>query len=238
MGMANRRLRVDSGYKQDYERSLRLFAEQLTELRQGVHLTQSELAAQVGLSANMIGDIERGQKTVLDFVTVARLADGLGLQGIYRDEFFARARLIGNESPASDHQRRQAEMITDFYAHVPYPAFVQDALCDLHSANTYMFALFGMELEQLRVPAFSGIGVNILRVLFDPIFDAKHNWIGVETYHAYVSLWVFIFRIHSQKHITTDRYQEVLAYLMQWPSFHQVWQEINEPDYRPHFPIP
>jgi transcriptional regulator with XRE-family HTH domain len=75
------------------------FAELLRRLRVAAGLTQEALAERAGLSYRGIADLERGVRRAPYMYTVARLADGLGLESARRSAFLsagqrARAQLI------------------------------------------------------------------------------------------------------------------------------------------------
>ena len=217
-----------------------LFGERVCELREDAALTVKQLAQRVNLPDSTIGKIERAEKAILDRATVMVLANSFQLTGLQRQEFFACAGLIVDEPQFAREALRENEAIMDFYANVQSPAYVQNALFDLHSTNAYMSEVYGMDFRLMSRYLFDSIGPNILRVLFDPDsgFDAKKNWIGAQTWHEYASSLVYIFRIRSMNLIGTERYQKVLSCLMQWPEFRQIWQNTGSPEYTLHFPIP
>jgi DNA-binding NarL/FixJ family response regulator/DNA-binding XRE family transcriptional regulator len=68
------------------------FGADLRALRSAAGLTQEELAARAGLTANGVSALERGTRTRPYPHTVRALADALGLDGLRRDRFLSSAR--------------------------------------------------------------------------------------------------------------------------------------------------
>jgi DNA-binding NarL/FixJ family response regulator/DNA-binding XRE family transcriptional regulator len=82
------------------------FGVDLRALRSAAGLTQEELAARAGLTANGVSALERGTRTRPYPHTVRALADALGLDGNRREQFLSASR-EGSEAPP--HGRDGAE---------------------------------------------------------------------------------------------------------------------------------
>jgi DNA-binding NarL/FixJ family response regulator/DNA-binding XRE family transcriptional regulator len=82
------------------------FGADLRALRSAAGLTQEELAARAGLTANGVSALERGTRTRPYPHTVRALADALGLAGDRRDRFLSSAREGDGHAP---HERTADE---------------------------------------------------------------------------------------------------------------------------------
>ncbi len=207
--------------------------------------TQKDLVEQIGdandiplIPLRTLGDIERGEKAVLDYVTVTRLADGFNLEGMLREEFFAFAGLNINATSLHDITPVEEESIYQFYQNTFFPAYCHDSLLNLHSVNSYLFVLFGIDLADFKRELFSAAGPNMLRIIFDPQFDMRTLWLKGEQWRPYVETNVYLFRVLSKRHIGTQAYIRLLRELRELPEFIDVWHVVERKDFRPAFPIP
>ena len=75
------------------------FGADLRALRSAAGLTQEELAARAGLTANGVSALERGTRTRPYPHTVRALADALGLEGERRDRFLSSSRESDDPKP-------------------------------------------------------------------------------------------------------------------------------------------
>ncbi len=207
--------------KKNFGRLVRTFRHQLG-------ISRELLAYKSNLSFKTIGDVERGEKVILDHALVSALAFALEVGKVDEDNFFAAAGLMTLQEPSVD--QTQLELIRRFYQHTTLPAFVHDPLLDFHSVNAYFLALFGGKQDNASDVMFTGAGANILRCLFDPAFNVMAVYGDVRQWQAFARASLYRFRLRSQKRVGTKRYIELFTELAKLPRFLEMWESVQPTD--------
>ena len=195
-------------------------------------LSRRKLEQHCGVPDRTIVDIEKGHKTYLDRKTVSMLASAFNLSIVQQRTLVLTAGLVPDiELNCPDFY----DMVRNFYAATDGPAFMFDGLFDLHSCNSQMLALFGLPLQKLYEHAYTGAGPNILRFLFDPVFDTHMTW--GEQWPAIALRNVQLFRVACEPHVHEPRYAHLLRELHKLPEFSTHWQTsdaMREPPLPPY----
>jgi len=100
--------------------------------------TQQMLAQRTGLLPRTIGEIERGQKAIMDADTLLRLAQAFRLTTLERREFFAAATSVAAADVARDtcDAERIFQELWETMQQLYLPAVLHDAYFDLLAVNT------------------------------------------------------------------------------------------------------
>lgn len=205
-------------YDDEFKRK-RAFAQRVLELRQRRRLSRNQLDQLSGVPERTIIDIENAEKATLDRKTVMLLARAFDLHGMDLREFVLAAGL------APEHPLDAPDltaMIRRFFRESDYPAYMANALFDLHACNSYLMGLMGISMQYLETSAYRGAGPNMLRFLFDPTLNARAMWGDA---WREIAVWnVRFFRQVSLPHVHEPRYAQLLRELRQLPDFDSVWQ--------------
>ena len=200
------------------------FGHRLRQLRELARLSRRKLQQLSSVPDRTIVDLEHGRKINLDRKTLYLLARALQLDTSQEREFFGVAGLTPDvplECPDF------YDMIKRFYTEADYPAFILNGLFDVHSCNSYFLALLGPSLQMLNEQAYRGAGPNLLRALFDPIFNARTVW--REGWRELALINVCTFRMASQVHLHEPRYAHLLRELRLLPDFAEMWAATASP---------
>lgn len=130
--------------------------------------TQAKLARLVGVSEQIIGKIERGEKATYESDLLTNLAKAFGLSSRERREFFLAA--VGLSSSSIPRSTSTAERILSDLIHImittALPAIIVDCYDDVVASNRIALAMFDFtEKMQREAPRIAG-GFNVMRVVF------------------------------------------------------------------------
>jgi len=214
----------------------REFGARVKAMRKRHNISRLELAAYTGIPFKTIGDIERGEKVMLDpELVVSPIANCFDLQGITRDEFFAAAGLlpdtIAHEVETS--QEVWTPLHTMFYRSTQLPAVITDPLYMIHSSNAYFNALFGIDPHRLSRRLFEGAGPNILRLMLDPSFGIRSRFGDREEFLSLLSGNLYSLRASAASHIGTPPYERLMSELERFPEFGPIWSVVGAPNFVP-----
>ncbi|MBX3086237.1 MAG: helix-turn-helix domain-containing protein [Anaerolineae bacterium] len=214
----------------------REFGQRVRALRKAAGLNRDQLAERTQIPFKTIGDIERGEKVLLDVEWVINpLADFFQLSGLTREEFFAAAGLRLDVLQPEDNQDYWSELLTHFYKSTKLPALVTDPLYNFHSSNSYLNAIYGFDAYQIHARWSSGAGFNMIRLLFDPdsgfrsMFGTPSGWREAVVGNTYS------FRVSAISRLGTPALEHLLSELEKLPDFAEIWQYVSAPGYRPRF---
>jgi transcriptional regulator with XRE-family HTH domain len=130
--------------------------------------TQARLAETAGLSEQIIGKIERGEKVTYEADLLINLAKAFRLSSRERKEFFLAAVGLAEKDiprPANTPEKILTSLITIMET-TALPAFIVDAYDDVVAINPLALALFDFtEDMQKEAPRLVG-GYNVMRVVF------------------------------------------------------------------------
>ena len=210
-------------YDDEFKRKC-AFGQRVLDLRRRRKLSRNQLDQLSGVPERTIIDIENAEKATLDRKTVMLLARAFDLHGMDLREFVLAAGLAPEHSlDAPD----LTAMIRRFFRESDYPAYMTNALFDLHACNSYLMALMGISMQYLETLAYRGAGPNMLRFLFDPALNTRATWGNA---WRDIAIWnVRVFRQGSLLHVHQPRYTQLLRELRQLPDFDAVWQASAAP---------
>ena len=204
----------------------RAFGQFVRDLREQLRWTRQKLSDVTAgrLSTRVIRSIEDG--------TCAELADhlkelssGFGLSEIERLQFYARA--AGYTYP-SNMQKSNIVNIKSWLGGIHYPAAARSPLYDFLAFNECHALLFGYDDTKINLLRDGGIGANLLRVLFEPEFEAR-KYLGEDRWETQAHGTIGAFRALSFRFRDTKRYQAIVDGLLQQPhlEFGRFWHAVD-----------
>lgn len=163
--------------------------------------TQEKLAIEAGLTEYIVGNIERGDKKVLEPETLMRLAKALGLTSSERKKFFAAASGIHAETIMKDeewpHPSESIKEMLFYLGNVYAPAFLMDSFGDVIAINRACGILFGDKDWQIfrQSSEISETNFNLLTLIFAPEYEEQRKNIARAMqdleHHLYSSIALF-----------------------------------------------
>lgn len=177
-------------------------------------LTQRKLAHITGISEQVIGNIERGDKASLESGLLLELARALRLSTRERREFFLAAIGVDDKDvPANQPEPLQIfEELFESLAKIALPAFIVDSYDDIVAANHIILKLFGFS-DQLReiAPHVVG-GYNVIRFVFSKRSQFR-NTLTID-HEKYLMQSVRFFRSISLPYRATPYYKYLVSAFM------------------------
>ena len=155
----------------DYKQFGCLVREMRKSLRWGENqVTQEALALKVGLSASVIGKIERGELSSLSPEYVRALAEAFELGKWERREFFLAASGVRCEEmyPSGYSPEEELDRVLDKFRKIPFPAMLIDAVYDFIAVNRLMMMFYGVTDEQVFHLQSNPLSANLLWYIFSP----------------------------------------------------------------------
>ena len=214
----------------------REFGARVRTLRKLAGLNRDELAERTQIPFKTIGDIERGEKVLLDVEWVINpLADFFKLAGVTREEFYAAAGLRLDVLQPEDNQDYWSELLTHFYKSTNLPALVTDPLYNFHSSNSYLNAIYGFDPNEVGTRWATGAGFNMIRLLFDPESGFRSMFGTPAQWRQAVIGNTYSFRVSAISRVGTPALEHLLSELEQLPDFTEIWNYVSAPGYRPRW---
>ncbi len=173
--------------------------------------TQAKLARLVGVSEQIIGKIERGEKVNYQSDLLLNLAKAFRLSSRERREFFLAA--VGLDSSSIPRSARPAEQILDDLMNIlvttALPAIIVDCYDDVVASNLIALAMFDFTVEmQQEAPQLAG-GFNVMRVVFSRK-SKYHDALAKERRDQYIAQNLQFFKAITLPH----RASSYFKYLM------------------------
>jgi transcriptional regulator with XRE-family HTH domain len=177
--------------------------------------SRETLAAKTGLTVRQIQRTEKGEVVNLR-PYLDPLAEAFGLTEAQKIEFYADAGYVYRVEATPDR-----EQIRALFQGVQYPASARTPLWDFIAFNSYHYALWGYTTEKMQRLDGGDFGPNLLRVLFDPVFEHKLYIGGEARWEADVQRSVQAFRFQSICYVDTNRYHQITEELQKYhPAFY------------------
>lgn len=190
--------------------------------------SQQQLAEATGLTARIVGKIERGEQARLDGEILQGLARAFELTSFERREFFAMASevteaglmraTLGDEGVFGQVWRLLDTLCA--------PAFLMDPFADIIGVNRALLAFHDLSLAQLRATRTAGGGANNLVLLLAPDATLRRmlgrGWRPIAL--ANVQQW----RAMTLRYRHTPRYRRLFTSLCAYPDFQRLWADSHE----------
>jgi len=190
--------------------------------------SQQQLAEATGLTARIVGKIERGEQARLDGEILQGLARAFELTSFERREFFAMASevteaglvraTLGDEGVFGQVWRLLDTLCA--------PAFLMDPFADIIGVNRALLAFHDLSLAQLRATRTAGGGANNLVLLLAPGAPLRRmlgrGWRPIAL--ANVQQW----RAMTLRYRHTPRYRRLFTSLCAYPDFQRLWADSHE----------
>lgn len=193
--------------------------------------SQHRLADETGLTARIVGKIERGEQARLDREILEGLARAFQLTSFERREFFAMA------SEAADASLVRAalgseEVFAQVWALLDTlcaPAFLMDPFADVIGVNRALLAFHDLNLAQLKAVRTTAAGANNIAMLLAPGGRLRQmlgrGWRPIAL--ANVQQW----RAMTLRYRHTARFRQLFSALSAYPDFYGLWEDSHGEGY-------
>ncbi|MCO5183289.1 MAG: helix-turn-helix domain-containing protein [Anaerolineae bacterium] len=192
--------------------------------------TQCHLATRANLSPRTIGEIERGDKTIIDAEILVRLADALRLNSTERSQFFALAIPTTKRDVWGDGESVDVpwQIGLRLIEQVQTPAVLHGPVYELLAVNKAWLRLH--RLSRLDVVQLNAAGryPNLLALVFNTASPFKA--IFAQQWAQLARQSVEALRVYSFPYRHTAYWRELLAVLTAFPDFARYWQEALQRD--------
>ncbi len=196
----------------------------------GKNWTQTILAEKANLSPRTIGDIERGEKAVLDLATMEKLGIAFGFNEIEKRIFFSLA------SPAewafdAQEGNTQASRLPDILTILPQietPAIIYDALFYVQGINDSfrgMVSFAPLTLNPRDLPSFQQ---NIIWRVFHP--DSQIRKFFPEAWNQLTRFCLYHFRLNSIPFRHRPEFSQLHASLQRNSAYLDAWENAFKED--------
>ncbi|MBI5962914.1 MAG: helix-turn-helix domain-containing protein [Chloroflexi bacterium] len=214
------------------------FGTLVASLREDMRWTQMELAERSGVDVSAISNIERGErKTLLKDNILVKLADGLQLTSMERQEFlFAASGVTELEMVRKEHIRAKKQFdpkaflkeTGEHIACIALPVLVTDAFCDILLTNHCLIEFYGAAPELLKNAEHIIGGYNTMRYIFDPLSNFPEA-IGNDSWERLALINARYFRRRTLRVRSKPYFADLLRELLdnkKYPSFERCWRKI------------
>lgn len=188
--------------------------------------TQQKLADVANLSLRTIGEIERGNKAMLDTDVLVPLADALQLSSQERHLFFTLAVPTTDNDVWCDHASVVApwQQGGSLVASTQLPAILHGPLYEILAINRAWLQLHRLSEANVSHLTQSAPTATLLSLVFNPESPLKqilsHRW------HQLARQSVRALRLFSFPYRHTPYWEALLTHMMQYPAFVHQWQEV------------
>lgn len=193
------------------------------DFSRGHSWSQQRLADEAGLTAPIIGKIERGQQARLDGEILHGLARAFQLTSFERREFFAMASEVTDEDivrAGLDHTKVFAQ-VWALLDTLRAPAFLMDPFADLIGVNHALLAFHDMSATRLKAVQTTDAGVNNMALLLAP--DARLRQLLGQSWHPIVLANATQWRAMTLRYRHTPRFRQIFSILSTYPEFQMFW---------------
>jgi transcriptional regulator with XRE-family HTH domain len=210
----------------------------VASLREDMRWTQLELAEKSGMDVSVISNIERGaRRTLLKDNMLLKLADGLQLTTMERQEFFfAASGMSENDAVRKENHRAKIHFDPDVFlkeqggyiGHIAAPVLVTDAFCDILLANYCALEYYNTPTALLQGTNDRVGKHNMMRYVFhaDSTFQDGYKEDEWEL-QALINLRYFrrrTMRVRSKLYFST--LLKELLNNKSYPSFERYWRKM------------
>jgi transcriptional regulator with XRE-family HTH domain len=214
------------------------FGALVASLREDMRWTQQELSERSGVDISAISNIERGErKTLLKDNMLVKLADGLQLTSMERQEFLFAASgvteldTVRKEPIRVKKQFDPAAFLKETGEHIAcitLPVLVTDAFCDILLANHCLIDFYGVSPELLQNADTIVGGYNTMRYIFDPLSNFPEI-LGNDSFERLALINTRYFRRRTLRVRSKPYFAKLLKELLdnkKYPSFERCWRKI------------
>ncbi|NOT06561.1 MAG: helix-turn-helix domain-containing protein [Anaerolineales bacterium] len=214
------------------------FGALVASLREDMRWTQLELSERSGVDISAISNIERGErKTLLKDNMLVKLADGLQLTSMERQEFlFAASGVTELDTVRKELARVKKHFdpttflkeTGEHIACITLPVLVTDAFCDILLANHCLIDFYGVSPELLQNADTIVGGYNTMRYIFDPLSNFPEI-LGNDSFERLALINTRYFRRRTLRVRSKPYFAKLLKELLdnkKYPSFERCWRKI------------
>lgn len=201
---------------------------------EGNRWTQATLAGKIAqvnpqtpLNDIIIGKIERGERAILDDVTLLDLANTLELTVGERREFFLLATGLDNEQIFARQEDAEQILATILQTlqEIQLPAILLDTYLDIIAVNRQLLQLYQFTNLDLRQPIKQG-SRNLLDLMFSDDFAPQRDLMGMRQWQELAVGMVAYFRRVTLQYRMTDYFAGLLAKLRRHREFRWYWEQV------------
>lgn len=202
---------------------------------EGNRLTQAKLAEQAQqldpvspLNEIIIGKIERGERAILDNLTLLSLADTLELTIGERREFFLTATGLDDVQIYTAHETAEEilasaiQMLTD----IQLPALLLDSYLDVIAINTILMKLYEVSQIDLYNRMNQPAGLNLLSLIFSADFEPQRKLMTQRQWHNFAVGNVIYFRRTTLRYRMSDYFATLFTQLWRNREFRWYWEQV------------
>lgn len=214
------------------------FGALVASLREDMRWTQLELAERSGMDGSIISNIERGaRKTLLKDNILVKLADGLHLTSMERQEFlFAASGVTETDAvrKESGHEKGNftpkafLKEMGEHIACITLPVLITDAFCDIVLVNNCLIEFYGAPVNLLQNANEIIGGFNTMRYIFDPLSNFPEI-IGDDSWERLALVNARYFRRRTIRVRSKPYFSALLKEFLnnkKYPSFERCWRKI------------
>jgi transcriptional regulator with XRE-family HTH domain len=214
------------------------FGALVASLREDMRWTQLELAERSAVDISIISNIERGaRKTLLKDNILVKLADGLHLTSMERQEFLFAASGVTETNAVRKTNVPEKEKFNpaaflkqtgEHIACITLPVLVTDAFCDIVLANNCLIEFYGAPTGLLKNANEIIGGFNTMRYIFDPSSNFPEI-IGNDSWERLALINARYFRRRTLRVRSKPYFVKLLKELLdnnKYPSFERCWRKI------------
>jgi transcriptional regulator with XRE-family HTH domain len=214
------------------------FGALVASLREDMRWTQLELAEKSGMDVSIISNIERGtRKTLLKDNILVKLADGLHLTSMERQEFLFAASgvteidAVRKENDYDKEKFNPKSFLKEMGEHIAcitLPVLITDAFCDIVLVNNCLIEFYGAPINLLQNANEIIGGFNTMRYIFDPLSNFP-DIIGDDSWERLALVNARYFRRRTLRVRSKPYFSALLNELLnnkKYPSFERCWRKI------------
>jgi transcriptional regulator with XRE-family HTH domain len=209
----------------------------VASLREDLRWTQAELAEKSHLDVSVISNIERGARRTLQESLLVRLADGLQLTTMERQEFLfaangvAESSIVRKEAPRAKTPFDPVSFLKETGEHIgciPSPILVTDAFCDVLLANHCALEYYNTPASLMNTVNHVADGYNMIRY----VFHADSTFQEAASADLWEALALINLRYFRRRTIRVRHKPYFSALLRQffdrenYPSFERYWRKM------------
>jgi hypothetical protein len=205
----------------EYVRTLREQRTFTDSSRRTRQWTRAKLAQESNglLTEVVIRNIEQGKVANLKN-HLKSLALALNLTENAKEELYARAGYVYTKNGT----KWDESFIKALFEQLHHAASIRTPLWDFVAFNSYHAELWGHTPQTINALNTERIGPNLLRVMFDPLFQHKSKVFGNEIQIREDLLrGLYAFRVSSMPYVTTHRYKTIIEGMQRYPEFQYYW---------------
>lgn len=189
----------------------------------GAKLTRQKFSESVNLTPDQLGQLERGERKLLDYNTLQLLADSLNLTNLEQRELIKIYSKLSDEKPSETGIREtQYDDLMFILEKLNVPAYVADTYCDIVAINAVNITLQGITADTISYLGTLPFGYNILYSIYAPELGFK-ELLGAQKWLESAYTAMLFFRRSTLPYRHTGYFKDLLQELQKQEQFAIDW---------------